>query len=99
MAAAAPDPRPRSRPSGPRRGAFSAAGVRELPGLVRPAAVSPAPLPTRAVAGRGRVWGPHHRLRVPAAFASTPPPATGEAVRAFRAEGRRHVAVASLFLA
>ncbi len=26
------------------------------------------------------------------------PPATGEAVRAFRAEGRRHIAVASLFL-
>jgi sirohydrochlorin ferrochelatase len=38
-------------------------------------------------------------LPVTAAFASTTPPATGEAVRAFRAEGRRHVAVASMFLA
>jgi sirohydrochlorin ferrochelatase len=36
---------------------------------------------------------------VSAAFASTSPPATGEAVRAFRKEGRRHIAVASLFLA
>ena len=33
------------------------------------------------------------------AFASAAPPATGEAVRAFRAQGRRHVAVASMFLA
>ncbi len=32
-------------------------------------------------------------------YASAAPPATGEAVRAFRAEGRRHIAVASLFLA
>ena len=37
--------------------------------------------------------------QITAAFASTAPPATGEAVRAFRAEGRRHIAVASLFLA
>ncbi|TWG95836.1 CbiX protein [Nocardioides sp. J9] len=36
---------------------------------------------------------------VPAAYATSAPPATGEAVRAFRAEGRRHIAVASLFLA
>jgi sirohydrochlorin ferrochelatase len=34
-----------------------------------------------------------------AAFASAAPPATGEAVRAFRAQGRRHIAVGSLFLA
>ncbi len=34
-----------------------------------------------------------------AAYASSAPPATGEAVRAFRGEGRRHIAVASLFLA
>jgi hypothetical protein len=36
---------------------------------------------------------------VTAAYASASPPATGEAVRAFRGEGRRHIAVASLFLA
>ena len=45
------------------------------------------------------MWGARHKLPVTAAFASAAPPATGEAVRAFRAEGRRHVAVASLFLA
>ena len=33
------------------------------------------------------------------AYASAAPPATGEAVRQFRAEGRRHIAVGSLFLA
>ena len=34
-----------------------------------------------------------------AAYASAAPPATGEAVRQFRLEGRRHIAVGSLFLA
>ncbi len=34
-----------------------------------------------------------------AAFASAAPPASGEAVRQFLAEGRRHIAVGSLFLA
>jgi sirohydrochlorin ferrochelatase len=51
------------------------------------------------VARLARVWGARHHLPVTAAFASAAPPATGEAVRAFRAEGRRHVAVASMFLA
>ena len=51
---------------------------------------------TAAVA---RAWGARHRLPVTAAFASAAPPATGEAVRAFRGEGRRHVAVATMMLA
>ncbi|MGH3367717.1 MAG: CbiX/SirB N-terminal domain-containing protein, partial [Nocardioidaceae bacterium] len=34
-----------------------------------------------------------------AAFASAAPPASGEAVRRFRAEGRRHVAVGCYFIA
>jgi sirohydrochlorin ferrochelatase len=46
-----------------------------------------------------RTWGTRHKLPVTAAFASAAPPAAGEAVRAFRAEGRRHIAVASFFLA
>ncbi len=57
------------------------------------------PLANQAVARLARVWGAAHRLPVTAAFASSAPPAAGEAVRAFRAEGRRHVAVASMFLA
>ncbi|HEY0952944.1 sirohydrochlorin chelatase [Nocardioides sp.] len=73
--------------------------VRELDALVLAAAGSSDPLANQAVARLARVWGTHHRLPVTAAFASATPPATGEAVRAFRAEGRRHIAVASLFLA
>lgn len=73
--------------------------VRELDALVLAAAGSSDPLANQAVARLARVWGAHHKLPVTAAFASSSPPATGEAVRAFRAAGRRHVAVASLFLA
>src|SRR3954470_11147456 len=81
------------------RAALSGARVRELDALVLAAAGSSDPLANQAVARLARVWGAHPRLPVTAAFASASPPATGEAVRAFRAEGRRHVAVASMFLA
>ena len=73
--------------------------VRELDALVLAAAGSSDPLANQAVARLARVWGHRHKLPVTAAFASAAPPATGEAVRQFRAEGRRHIAVASLFLA
>ena len=76
-----------------------AARVRELDALVLAAAGSSDPLANQAVARLARLWGTHHKLPVTAAFASAAPPATGEAVRAFREEGRRHIAVASLFLA
>ena len=75
------------------------ARVRELDALVLAAAGTSDPLANQAVARLARVWGSHHKLPVTAAYASAAPPATGEAVRAFRAEGRRHIAVASLFLA
>ncbi|GAB2981735.1 sirohydrochlorin chelatase [Nocardioides montaniterrae] len=81
------------------REALKEARVRELDALVLAAAGSSDPLANQAVARLARVWGAHHKLPVTAAYASAAPPATGEAVRAFRAEGRRHVAVASLFLA
>lgn len=81
------------------RDALRAARVRELDALVLAAAGSSDPLANASVARLGRLWGTHHKLPVTAAFASSAPPATGEAVRAFRAEGRRHIAVASLFLA
>ncbi len=81
------------------REALKDARVRELDALVLAAAGSTDPLANQAVARLARVWGTHHKLPVTAAFASSSPPATGEAVRAFRAEGRRHIAVASLFLA
>ena len=81
------------------REALKEARVRELDALVLAAAGSSDPMANQAVARLARVWGTRHKLPVTAAFASAAPPATGEAVRAFRAEGRRHIAVASLFLA
>src|SRR4051794_1153824 len=81
------------------RQALRGARVRELDALVLAAAGSSDPLANQAVARLARVWGARHKLPVTAAFASASPPATGEAVRAFRGEGRRHIAVASLFLA
>lgn len=81
------------------REALARARVRELDALVLAASGSSDPLANQAVARLARLWGSHHKLPVTAAFAAASPPATGEAVRAFRAEGRRHIAVASLFLA
>ncbi|GAA2003713.1 sirohydrochlorin chelatase [Nocardioides kribbensis] len=80
------------------REALRQSRVRELDALVLAASGSTDPLANQAVARLARLWGAHHRLPVTAAFASVSPPATGEAVRAFRGEGRRHIAVASLFL-
>jgi len=81
------------------REALKASRVRELDALVLAAAGSSDPLANQAVARLARVWGSRHKLPVVAAYASSAPPAAGEAVRQFRAEGRRHIAVASLFLA
>lgn len=80
------------------REALAASRVRELDALVLAAAGSTDRLANQCVARLARLWGTHHKLPVTAAYAASAPPATGEAVRAFRAEGRRHIAVASLFL-
>lgn len=80
------------------REALSHSRVRELDALVLCATGSSDPLANQSVARLARLWGTHHKLPVTAAFASAAPPAAGEAVRAFRAQGRRHIAVASLFL-
>lgn len=81
------------------REALKEARVRELDALVLAAAGSSDPLANQSIARLARVWGARHKLPVTAAFASATPPATGEAVRAFRGQGKRHIAVASLFLA
>ena len=81
------------------RAALKAARVRELDALVLAAAGSSDALANQAVARLARLWGARHKLPTVAAFASAAPPATGEAVRQFRAEGRRHIAVGSMFLA
>jgi sirohydrochlorin ferrochelatase len=75
------------------------ARVRELDALVLAAAGTTDPLATQSISRLARLWGTRHKLPVVAAFASASPPATGEAVRAFRAQGRRHIAVGALFLA
>jgi len=81
------------------RAALKDARVREVDALVLAAAGSSDSLANQAVARLARLWGSKHNLPTVAAFASATPPATGEAVRQFRNEGRRHVAVGSLFLA
>jgi len=81
------------------RAALKSARVRELDALVLAAAGSSDRLANQAVSRLARLWGAKHRLPTVAAYASAAPPATGEAVRQFRAEGRRHIAVGSLFLA
>jgi sirohydrochlorin ferrochelatase len=81
------------------REALHQARVRELDALVLAATGSSDPLANQSVARLARLWGVKHRLPTVAAYASAAPPATGEAVRQFRAEGRRHIAVGSLFLA
>jgi len=81
------------------RTALRDARVRELDALVLAAAGSSDALANQSVARLARLWSLRHKLPTVAAFASAAPPATGEAVRAFRVEGRRHVAVGSLFLA
>ncbi|MDN5743821.1 MAG: sirohydrochlorin chelatase [Nocardioidaceae bacterium] len=79
--------------------ALKQARVRELDALVLAAVGSSDPLANQSVARLARLWGAHHRLPVTAAFATSAPPATGEAVRAFRTQGRRQIAVAWVFLA
>ncbi|MGH3332543.1 MAG: sirohydrochlorin chelatase [Nocardioidaceae bacterium] len=81
------------------RTALKEARVRELDALVLAGAGSSDPLANQAVARLARLWGTKHRLPTVAAYASAAPPTTGEAVRQFRREGRRHIAVGSLFLA
>ena len=81
------------------RAALSDARVRELDALVLAGAGTSDPIANAGVARIARAWGARHRLPAVAAFASASPPSTGEAVRQFRADGRRHIAVGSFFLA
>jgi sirohydrochlorin ferrochelatase len=81
------------------RAALRDARVRELDALVLTAAGSSDQLANQAVARLARLWSARHKLPTVAAYASAAPPAAGEAVRQFRTEGRRHIAVGSLFLA
>lgn len=81
------------------REALKDARVRELDALVLAGAGSSDPVANATIARAARAWGAHHKLPTIAAFASSAPPAAGEAVRAHRADGRRHIAVGLLMLA
>lgn len=73
--------------------------VRELDALVLAGAGSSDAVANATIARAARAWGAHHKLPVIAAFASSAPPAAGEAVRAHRTDGRRNIAVGQLMLA
>lgn len=73
--------------------------VSELDGLVFAAAGSTDLRSNAIVARRARQWANHHRLPCVTALASPSGPSAGDAVRTLRAQGRRHIAVGSWFLA
>jgi sirohydrochlorin ferrochelatase len=81
------------------RAALSARRVRELDALVLASAGSSNAMANASISRLARTWGARHRLPALAAFASTSPPTTAEAIRDFRRDGRRHIAVGSFFLA
>ena len=81
------------------REALRLSRVRELDALVLAAAGSSDARANAMVGRLARLWGGRHHLPTSVAFASTAPPSTGEAVRDWRRQGRRHVAVGSLFIA
>jgi sirohydrochlorin ferrochelatase len=81
------------------RDALRARRVCELDGLVFAAAGSTDVRSNALVARRARQWSSHHRLPCVVAFATGSGPSSAEAVRTLRAQGRRHIAVGSWFLA
>jgi sirohydrochlorin ferrochelatase len=80
------------------RTALSLARVRELDAVVLAATGSSDARVTAAIARLARLWSVHHHLPTSIAFANASPPSTGEAVRDWRRQGKRHVAVGSLFI-
>ena len=81
------------------RDALRARRVSELDGLVFAAAGSSDVRSNALVARRARQWSSHHKLPCVVAFATGSGPSTAEAIRTLRAQGRRHIAVGSWFLA
>lgn len=80
------------------RTALACARVRELDAVVIAAAGSNDARVTASIARLARLWSVHHHLPTSIAFANASPPSTGEAVRDWRRQGKRHVAVGSLFI-
>lgn len=80
------------------REALRQARVRELDAMVLASAGSSDSRVTVAITRLARLWSAHHHLPTSVAFAEASPPSTGEAVRDWRRQGKRHIAVASLFI-
>lgn len=79
------------------RAALRVARVRELDALVLAAMGSRSARSDVSLARLARRWGARHHLPTAVAFANASPPTTGEAVRDWRRQGRRQIAVGSLF--
>lgn len=73
-------------------------GALEIDGLVLAAPGGADVRGTSLLARRARQWSTHHRLPVQLAIDDGDGRVTGTAVASLRAQGRRHIAVGSLFL-
>lgn len=79
------------------RSALSSARVLELDGLVLCAASTGDVRGAALLARRTRQWSTHHRLPCLVAVADGSGPSVAQAVQGLRSQGRRHIAVGSLF--
>lgn len=81
------------------REALSAAHAYELDGLVLCAEGTHDQRSQSLLSRRARQWAMHHKLPVVTATATGMAPGTATAIASLRNQGRRHIAVGSLFLA
>lgn len=81
------------------RAALATSHVLELDGLVLSAESAGDPRGSSLLARRARQWSAHHRLPCVTAINDGTGPTIVQAIASLRAQGRRHIAVGSLFLA
>ncbi len=81
------------------RSALSQARCLELDGLVLSAPCGGDVRGSALLARRARQWSTHHRLPCLTAVADDSGPSVAQAIMGLRAQGRRHIAVGSFFLA
>lgn len=81
------------------RDSLTSARVLELDGLVLSSATAGDVRGAALIARRARQWSTHHRLPCLTAVADGSGPTVSHAMQGLRAQGRRHIAVGSFFLA
>lgn len=81
------------------RTALSSQQIYELDGLVMSAAGSGDVRGRALLARRARQWSVHHKVPVQVAVADGSGPSVAQAIGSLRSQGRRHIAVGSMFLA